>query len=56
MGQLALTRPLILQIKEKEKENQYSKIKEKKKKKKNNNDLAFVASHDTMLDKDVMMQ
>jgi len=56
MSQLALARPLILQIKEKEKENQYSKIKEKKKKKRNNNDLAFVAIHDTMLDEDVMMQ
>ena len=44
MSQLALTRPLILQIKRKEK--QYSKIKEKKRKIKRNNDLADLPSHD----------
>jgi len=42
MSQLALTCPLILQIKrkEKEKEKQYSKEKKK------NNDLADLPSHD----------
>jgi len=49
MSQLALVRPLILQIKRKEKEkknNIQNKRKEKKKRKKRNNDLADLPSHD----------
>jgi len=51
MSQLALARPLILQIKRKEKEKKRKrktifKIKKKKKKKKRNNDLANLPSHD----------
>jgi len=46
MSQLALVRPLILQIKRKRKEKQYSKLKEKKRKEILNNDLAILPSHD----------
>jgi len=54
MSQLALTCPLILQIKRKEKERKKNnQIKEKKKKR--NNDLADLPSHDNRVytEKDV---
>jgi len=47
MSQLALMRPLILQIKRKEKEKKNNiQNKRKKKEKKRNNDLADLPSHD----------
>jgi len=47
MSQLALTRPLILQIKRKR--ITIFKNKRKEKEKENNNDLAVVASHDNII-------